>query len=303
MTAAATRVPLDMASQRTAGQVEVGPVDAGGIVKCLHVPDADELSRSEIDRLEAFVKKELGGKGLAWIRIKADGEWQSPIVKFLSEDERAQIRHHVDLPVGLPLVLVDEARIKQAILNLLVNARQAMAIALASYQKIRQDEAARAQQAAEKPDQNSDDVRKSGDAALAAWSAKIVSLAEYAIEKWPDTDEAASAIAVLAAMAVERQEIGAALKLIEKLKPGSARRADTELRVGRAIWAQYVRAKKDLDDQARFAPRIAVQHERRLVVDPQVRGAAARRAPDRDVGRLTHSRGRAARARRRSSRA
>jgi signal transduction histidine kinase len=42
------------------------------------------------------------------------------------EDERAGIRHHVDLPIGLPLVLVDEARIKQAILNLLVNARQAM---------------------------------------------------------------------------------------------------------------------------------------------------------------------------------
>ncbi len=42
------------------------------------------------------------------------------------EDERAGIRHHVDLSIGLPLVLVDEARIKQAILNLLVNARQAM---------------------------------------------------------------------------------------------------------------------------------------------------------------------------------
>jgi signal transduction histidine kinase len=42
------------------------------------------------------------------------------------EDERRSIRHHVDLPVGLPLVLVDEVRIKQAILNLLVNARQAM---------------------------------------------------------------------------------------------------------------------------------------------------------------------------------
>ena len=42
------------------------------------------------------------------------------------EDERAGIRHHVDLPLGLPLVLVDEARIKQAVLNLLVNARQAM---------------------------------------------------------------------------------------------------------------------------------------------------------------------------------
>lgn len=42
------------------------------------------------------------------------------------EDERAGIRHHVDLPVGLPLVLADEAQIKQAVLNLLVNARQAM---------------------------------------------------------------------------------------------------------------------------------------------------------------------------------
>lgn len=42
------------------------------------------------------------------------------------EDQQADIRHHVDLPVGLPLVLVDEAQIKQAVLNLLVNARQAM---------------------------------------------------------------------------------------------------------------------------------------------------------------------------------
>jgi two-component system, NtrC family, sensor histidine kinase HydH len=49
------------------------------------------------------------------------------LVEFVEpEDERAGIRHHVDLPIGLPLVLVDEARIKQAVLNLLVNARQAM---------------------------------------------------------------------------------------------------------------------------------------------------------------------------------
>jgi aspartyl-tRNA synthetase len=66
-------------------------VDAGGIVKCLHIPDAEALSRSEIDRLERFVRKELGAKGLGWIRIKGDGEWQSPIVKFLSDDERARI--------------------------------------------------------------------------------------------------------------------------------------------------------------------------------------------------------------------
>jgi len=66
-------------------------VDGGGIVKCLPVHTADDLSRGEVDRLESFVRKELGAKGLAWIRVMADGSWQSPIVKFLSEEERAAI--------------------------------------------------------------------------------------------------------------------------------------------------------------------------------------------------------------------
>ena len=42
------------------------------------------------------------------------------------EDEALGIRHHADLPVGLPLVLIDEKAFRQALLNLLVNARQAM---------------------------------------------------------------------------------------------------------------------------------------------------------------------------------
>ncbi|MFP6639248.1 MAG: amino acid--tRNA ligase-related protein, partial [Myxococcota bacterium] len=68
-----------------------GAVDRGGIVKCLPIHDADEVSRSEIDRLESFVRKELGARGLGWIRIAEDGEWRSPIVKFLSEEERQEI--------------------------------------------------------------------------------------------------------------------------------------------------------------------------------------------------------------------
>jgi aspartyl-tRNA synthetase len=67
-------------------------VDAGGIVKCLPIHDVhDALSRGQIDKLEAFVKKELGGKGLAWVRVDADGGWQSPIAKFLSDAEREAI--------------------------------------------------------------------------------------------------------------------------------------------------------------------------------------------------------------------
>jgi aspartyl-tRNA synthetase len=68
-----------------------GVVDDGGIVKCLHLAEAKELSRSEIDRLDKFVRKELGAKGLAWIRIDDAGEWKSPIVKFLGDGEKQAI--------------------------------------------------------------------------------------------------------------------------------------------------------------------------------------------------------------------
>ncbi len=93
-------------------------VDKGGIVKCLPIHDAEELSRSEIDRLEAFVKKELAGKGLGWIRVNADGDWQSPIVKFLSEAERAAIGERTGArPGSLLFFQADEAERANAILS------------------------------------------------------------------------------------------------------------------------------------------------------------------------------------------
>lgn len=85
--------------------------------------------QGEVQRLEHILEEFLnyarGGQ------VNRRPEDISRIVRELldfvePEDERAGIRHHVDLSVGLPLVLVDEAQIKQAVLNLLVNARQAM---------------------------------------------------------------------------------------------------------------------------------------------------------------------------------
>jgi aspartyl-tRNA synthetase len=91
-----TRVLLELVEltdlfRGTAFRAFGSTVEKGGVVKCLPVHDAERLTRGEIDRLEAFVKKELGGKGLAWVRVGADGAWQSPIAKFLSEAERAGI--------------------------------------------------------------------------------------------------------------------------------------------------------------------------------------------------------------------
>ncbi len=60
------------------------------LVKVLRVPGGAELSRKEIDEYTKFVEI-YGSKGLAWIKIKEDGEWQSPIVKFFSEDEIAKL--------------------------------------------------------------------------------------------------------------------------------------------------------------------------------------------------------------------
>jgi aspartyl-tRNA synthetase len=92
-------------------------VDAGGIVKCLPVHDAAELGRAAVDRIEAFVKKELAGKGLAWIRVGADGKWQSPIVKFFSDAERAAVAERTAArPGSLLFFQADEANKADAVL-------------------------------------------------------------------------------------------------------------------------------------------------------------------------------------------
>ncbi|MEN8183577.1 MAG: aspartate--tRNA ligase [Myxococcota bacterium] len=68
-----------------------GPAESGGVVKCLPVPQAEALTRGDVDRLEALARKELGARGLAWVRVTADGTWQSPIVKFFSDDEQRAV--------------------------------------------------------------------------------------------------------------------------------------------------------------------------------------------------------------------
>jgi len=87
-------------------------IDRGGIVRCLPIHDADALSRGRIDRLESFVKKELGGKGLAWVRVMEDGEWQSPIAKFLSEDEKKAVEGATGAKPGSVLLFASDTAAK-----------------------------------------------------------------------------------------------------------------------------------------------------------------------------------------------
>ena len=69
------------------------------LVKGLRVQGGVDLSRKEIDDLTEFVKI-YGAQGLAWIKLKPGGEWQSPIAKFLSEAERQGIAERLEAREG-----------------------------------------------------------------------------------------------------------------------------------------------------------------------------------------------------------
>ena len=69
------------------------------LVKVMRVPGGAELSRKEIDEYTKYVEI-YGSKGLAWIKVKEDGTWQSPIVKFFSEEEVAKLGEITDAQPG-----------------------------------------------------------------------------------------------------------------------------------------------------------------------------------------------------------
>ncbi len=71
---------------------------AAPLVKALCVPGGATLSRKDIDDHTEFVKI-YGAQGLAWIKIH-EAEWQSPIAKFLSDDERAALTREIGLKPG-----------------------------------------------------------------------------------------------------------------------------------------------------------------------------------------------------------
>ncbi len=80
-------------------QVFSGAIKKGGIIKALMLKGkAGELSRKEIDDLGETAKS-LGAKGLAWIRV-AGAEWQSPIIKFFSDQEKADLNQKLGMEDG-----------------------------------------------------------------------------------------------------------------------------------------------------------------------------------------------------------
>jgi aspartyl-tRNA synthetase len=66
-------------------------VAAGGIVKAMRLPASMSFSRTEIDKLEEYVKG-MGAKGLARAKVGDGGEWtQSPLAKTITPEMRQAV--------------------------------------------------------------------------------------------------------------------------------------------------------------------------------------------------------------------
>jgi len=73
--------------------------DEGGTVRAINAKGCASFSRKDLDDLTEYVVQ-FGAKGLAWVKMKADGEWQSPIAKFFTDEERAEIAKAMDAAEG-----------------------------------------------------------------------------------------------------------------------------------------------------------------------------------------------------------
>jgi len=95
-------------------------VKNGGLVKAINAKGCATFTRKQIDELTDFVAV-YQAKGLAWIKIKED-EWQSPIVKFFTNEEKDALRKRLDLEPGdIVFFVADQPKITNEALGQLRN--------------------------------------------------------------------------------------------------------------------------------------------------------------------------------------
>jgi aspartyl-tRNA synthetase len=69
---------------------------------------ADEYGRNKLDGMTDKAKQ-IGAKGLVWLKVAADGALESPVAKFLGEVEQAALKERLDAKPGdLLLIVADQ---------------------------------------------------------------------------------------------------------------------------------------------------------------------------------------------------
>jgi len=75
-----------------------GAIANQGVVKAINARGLASATQGQTDAMTELAKS-FGAKGLAYIKIEK-GEWKSPIVKFLSETEKAALSKKLDIQEG-----------------------------------------------------------------------------------------------------------------------------------------------------------------------------------------------------------
>ena len=84
----------------------------GGNVKAIVAPNVEKFSRKYIKDLEDYVKTYFKAKGLAYIKMNENGEINSPIAKFFSEEKLAQIIEKLGIKNNeVALILADKYKV------------------------------------------------------------------------------------------------------------------------------------------------------------------------------------------------
>jgi len=82
----------------SAFKVFAATATGGGAIKAVNAKGLADVTQGELKNLEEAAKS-LGAKGLAFIKIEG-GEWKSPIVKFFSEAEKAELTARLNIEDG-----------------------------------------------------------------------------------------------------------------------------------------------------------------------------------------------------------
>jgi aspartyl-tRNA synthetase len=96
-----------------------GVLASGGAIKAINAKGCGDWARSRIDALNE-IAVEAGAKGLAWIAFPADGDPKSPVAKFFSEVEMADLRKMLAVEPGdLVLMVADDRVLANEVLGVL----------------------------------------------------------------------------------------------------------------------------------------------------------------------------------------
>jgi aspartyl-tRNA synthetase len=91
-------VDLGQAFRQSEFKVFRNALDQGGVVKAINAKRFAKATTGQIEELTQLAK--LGGaRGLAFIKVE-QGEWKSPIVKFLSETEKSALQERLQIGDG-----------------------------------------------------------------------------------------------------------------------------------------------------------------------------------------------------------